>query len=326
MMPEDISRGFHLLPRQGSTLAPQVDAVFLGLLGISALVLLLVTLLLLRFAIHYRHGNPRADREDRFKTHAEHLFEYSWTLLPTLIFIGFFIWAAWLYVRIYDIPHDALQIQAIGKQWMWKFQHPGGQWEINELHVPAGEKVVVTLASQDVIHSFYVPDFRVKRDAVPGRFQQLWFEAPAPGEHQLFCAEYCGSSHSKMRGRVIVLSRNDYAAWLQRQQTGASLAAQGGELFRVYGCSGCHAGNSPVHPVHAPDLAGVFGRPVQLSDGSSVIADEAYIRDSILLPKKQVVAGFAPIMPSFAGQIEEEDILKIIEFIKSLRPGEEILE
>lgn len=323
MTPEDVSRGFHLLPRQSSTLAPQVDAVFLGLVVISTLVLVVVTLLLLRFAIHYRHSNPRANREDRIKTRVEYMFEFSWTLVPALIFIGFFAWSAWLYVRMYDIPPGGLQIQAVGKQWMWKFQHPGGQWEINELHVPAGEKVVVTLASQDVIHSFFVPDFRVKRDAVPGMFNQVWFEATEPGVHQLFCAEYCGSSHSKMRGRVVVLSREDYAAWLQRQQTEASLAAQGGELFRDYGCSGCHTRNSPVH---APDLAGLYGRPVQLSDGSSVIADEAYIRDSILLPQKQVVIGFEPIMPSFAGQIEEEDILKIIEFIKSLQPGEVIME
>ncbi|HEX5515787.1 MAG TPA: cytochrome c oxidase subunit II [Gammaproteobacteria bacterium] len=319
--PIDPPRPFALFPEATSTLAGQVDAVYFTMLGLCGLVILLVLALMTYFILRYRRGNLRADRTHRWPRWLRHRLEWVWITLPLLIFIAVFVWGGIVYIRIHSMPADALEIHAIGKQWMWKFQHPGGQREINELHVPVGRPIKLTLASQDVIHSFYVPAFRIKRDVVPGRYHQAWFEATAVGRYHLFCAEYCGTMHSQMRGQIVVLPPQEYADWLRRQELGSSLAAEGAALFRSYGCSGCHGANSSVR---APNLAGIYGRPQPLTGGGTVIVDDAYIRDSILLPQKQVVAGFEPIMPSFAGQIGEDDILKLIAFIKSLAAEQEI--
>lgn len=303
---------FRLFPEQASTVAAEVDTLFLSLLGISGFIVLLLVVLIVAFSIKYRRGakavHVRRLREQRW-------LEYAWTIIPLFIFMGLFVWATRLYVTLLQPPSGTLEINAIGKQWMWKFQHPDGQREINELHVPRGQTVKVNLTSQDVIHSFYVPAFRVKHDVVPGRYATAWFIATKVGTYHLFCAEYCGTEHSRMRGQVVVMEPADYAAWLTRQEEGPSLAAQGEQLYRSYGCSGCHDPNSTVR---APSLRGVFGKPVPLQSGDTIIANEAYIRDSILLPNKHIVAGYRSDMPSFQGQIDEEDLLKIIAYIKSL--------
>jgi cytochrome c oxidase subunit 2 len=241
----------------------------------------------------------------------------SWTAATLLVFVGLAVWGGSLYVHLYNPPRDALQIFVVGKQWMWKAQHPGGQREINALHVPVGQDIRLVMASQDVIHSFYIPALRIKQDVVPGRYETMWFRADRVGRYHLFCAEYCGTDHAKMGGWVTVMSPRDFSDWLRMQGGQQSLAAQGRQLFHRYGCSGCH---DPGGTVRAPNLNGVFGSPVPLSDGSVVIADERYVRDSILDPKGQVAAGYAPVMPTFKGQIGEDDLAKLVAYIESIGP------
>jgi cytochrome c oxidase subunit 2 len=299
-----------------SSYAGDVDLLFLGLLAASLLVLALLFTLMLVFVVRYRKGS-NADRGDRIKKSWH--WEVSWTTATFVAFLGLFVWGASLYMRVYTSPSDALPIYVVAKQWMWKVQHPGGQREINELHVPSGRTVRLTMASQDVIHSFFVPAFRVKHDVVPGRYQSLWFKPEKPGVFPLLCAEYCGTDHSAMTGRVVVMKPADYSAWLQRQDVDGTLASQGAALFRSLGCSGCHGNGGTVR---APPLEGVYGRPVPLSDGTTVIADERYIRDSILRPRSQIVASYEPLMPSFEGRVSEDDLIKIVAYIKSLGPGD----
>jgi cytochrome c oxidase subunit 2 len=226
-----------------------------------------------------------------------------------------FAWGAKLFLEIYSTANDSLPIYVVAKQWMWKVQHPGGQREINELHAPLGRPVRLIMASQDVIHSFFLPAFRIKRDVVPGRYQDMTFEARKAGTFHLFCAEYCGTDHSRMTGRIVVLEPADYEAWLARQDVDGTLAAQGASLFRQLGCSGCH---SPGSTVRAPPLEGLYGQPVPLQGGEIVVADDKYIRDSILLPRSQVAAGYDPVMPSFEGRVSEDDLIRIVAYIKSL--------
>lgn len=302
---------FHLLPVAASTMAIRVDRVFFYLFLTTGAVAIGVTLTLIVFAIRYRRGakvnraNPPA---------GDRALEVAWIAVPLLIFLTMFVWAAYEYVENFRTPADAMPVFVVAKQWMWKPEHANGHREIDELHVPVGRPVRLMMTSQDVIHSFFVPAFRVKQDLVPGRYTTIWFEATRAGEYRLFCAEYCGAQHSMMGGRIVAMEPADFARWLEQGATPGGMAARGFELFRRYGCSGCHAAGSSVH---APDLNGLLGRVVHLSDGRSLVADEAYIRDSILLPRKDVVAGFAPIMPSFAGQISEEDLMAIIEYIRS---------
>jgi cytochrome c oxidase subunit 2 len=255
---------------------------------------------------------------DRTLSHGTTPIELAWTLVPFALFLGMFVWSLFLFVRINTPPSNAQTIYVVAKQWMWKVQHAGGQREINALHVPLGQPVRLTMTSQDVIHDFYVPAFRVKQDILPGRYTQLWFTATQLGTFPLECAEYCGLDHSKMGGLVTVMRPADYARWLQGQAQPLSLAAQGEALFRAKGCSGCHGANASVH---APDLDGIYGRVVHLADGSTVVADDRYIRDSILQPARQVVAGYAPIMPSFAGQLSEEELIELGAYLKSTSAG-----
>jgi cytochrome c oxidase subunit 2 len=241
--------------------------------------------------------------------------EIWWTTATALLSVGLFVWCAGLFLARDHPPAGALEIVGVGKQWMWLFQHADGRREVNELHVPLGRPVVVTLSSQDVIHSLFIPSFRMKMDAVPGRQTRLWFEPTLAGTFDLFCAEYCGTQHSEMRGHIVVMPPEDFAAWLANGPTEASLVEQGATLFRALGCSGCHG---PSATVHAPKLEGLFGRPVGLASRQTVIADEAYLRDSILEPQKDVVGGFEPIMPAYQGLIEEDDVIKLVAYIKSL--------
>jgi cytochrome c oxidase subunit 2 len=306
--------GLPLWPDTASSYASQVNVLFGSLLLITALTVGLVFFLVLFFANKYRHGSNVVRHAQTKKTWR---FEVSWTIATLLAFVGLAVWGGSLYVHLYNPPADALQIFVVGKQWMWKAQHPGGQREINELHVPVGQDVRLVMASQDVIHSFYIPALRIKQDVVPGRYETMWFRANKVGRYHLFCAEYCGTDHAHMGGWVTVMNPRDFSNWLRMQGGQETLAAQGEQLFHRYGCSGCH---EPGGTVRAPNLNGVFGSPVPLSDGSVVIADERYVRDSILNPKAQVAAGYAPVMPTFAGQVNEDDLAKLVAYIESIGP------
>ncbi len=303
-----------LLPDQASTHAPRVDALFFTLMGVCGFITLVIAILIITFAIKYRRKS-----EDYLPPHIEGStrLEIAWTVGPLLVGIGFFIWGASLFFAQARPPEDAMEIYVVAKQWMWKLQHPDGQREINELHVPADQPVRLTMVSEDVIHSFYVPAFRIKQDVLPGRYSALWFQATQPGRYRLFCAEYCGTAHSKMGGWVVVMKPDEYKAWLSERAEG-SPALEGGKLFRKLKCISCHNRGESV----APLLENLYGSPVRLDDGRTVIADRAYLRESILDPRAKVVAGYQPVMPSFQGQVSEEEILQLVAFIRSLGPGD----
>jgi cytochrome c oxidase subunit 2 len=300
------------LPLAAST-GVQTDLLLLGLLAVSIAVLGLVFGLMLVYAIRYRHNSP-IDRgalaEKSFR------FEISWTVGTLVIFFGLFIWGSAIYVRLYQPPANALKIYVVAKQWMWKIEHAGGQREINALHIPVDTPIELVMTSEDVIHDFFVPAFRVKRDVLPGQYETMWFRPDRIGTYHLFCSQFCGTAHSSMIGDVVVMSAQDYAGWLTTSGGGGdTLAAQGKGLFVRYGCAGCHLGGGTVR---APSLAGLYGSPVPLSDGSTVIADDRYIRDSIMQPKSQVVASYEPIMPSFRNVIREDDLVRLVAYIHSL--------
>jgi len=304
-------QGPHLIIESASTFAPESDALFYVLLAFSFVLGTFLSILIIYYAVKYRRGSSASRSGPR---HRNAYLEIGWTTAATLIAFGLFAWGAELYAERVRPPPNALHILGLGKQWMWRFEHPGGQREIDELHIPTGRPVVVELASQDVIHSFFVPAFRVKQDAVPGMSTSVWFEATKPGTYQLFCAEFCGTQHSEMHGDVVAMEPERFATWLQAQPAGDDLAAAGGKLFRALGCSGCHMGSN----VRAPDLTNLYGHPVALASSATVIADQRYIRDSILDPKKEVAAGYDPIMPSFAGLIGEDELQELVAYIRSL--------
>lgn len=302
-----------LLPDASSS-AWETDGLLAGLTLVTGAVLLLVFWLMLVYAIRYRDDSPIDRGKIAEKTFR---FEISWTIATLVIFFGLFVWGADLYARLSIPPKDADQIFVVAKQWMWKVEHPGGQKEINALHVPVNTPIELVMTSEDVIHDFFVPAFRIKRDVLPGQYETMWFTAELPGTYHLFCAQFCGTDHAAMIGQVVVQTQSDFANWLAQNGTSGTLAQQGAPLFIRYGCSGCHSGNGTVR---APSLAGLYGSPVPLSDGSVTTADDRYLRDAILQPKRQVVAGFDPVMPSFAGVIPEEDLIRLIAFIQSLAP------
>jgi cytochrome c oxidase subunit 2 len=307
---------FPLFPEQASTMAGWVDAVFITLLGVCGFFTVLICVLILTYAIKYRRGSP-ADRS-RPVTHNLKL-EIIWVAVPFVMSMALFAWASYVFYHMYNPPRDASEIYVLGRQWMWEMTHPEGKREINELHVPVGRPFRLTMSSQDVIHSFYVPAFRMKQDVVPGQYTTTWFQPTRPGKYHLFCAEYCGTKHSGMIGWVYVMEPAEYQKWLESGTVGPSMAAEGEALFRQLGCSGCHGPNATVR---APRLEGVYGSPVPLTEGRIVTADERYIRDSILLPKSEVVAGYEPVMPTFQGHISEDQLLKLIAYIKSLGRNE----
>jgi cytochrome c oxidase subunit II len=304
-----------LFPEQASTFAERVDALYYYLLSVSGFFVLLIFALIFYFAVKYRR---RSEGEQTPPILGSIPLEVAWIVIPFILVMIMFVWGASLYFTAFSPPANAMEIFVIGKQWMWKVQHPEGRREIDELHVPVGYPVKLTITSQDVIHSFYIPAFRIKMDAVPGRYTSTWFEASKTGTFHLFCAEYCGTAHAGMGGRVVVMKPSEYEQWLRTGAPEESLVAAGGRLFQQLGCSGCHSQNSIVR---APLLDGVYGKPVPLQSGQVVLADESYIRDSILLPQKDVVAGYAPVMPSFQGRISEEELMQIIAYIRFL--GEE---
>jgi cytochrome c oxidase subunit 2 len=300
------------LPDRASTLAPQVDNVFWTLVGFTALLVAGLVVANLYFLIRYRRGSnaPRPP----LKINGSYL-EATWISATTIGFLGFFFWGAHVYLLEERPPANALEIHVTARQWMWDIRHENGRREFNEVHVPMGEAVRLVMTSEDVIHSFFVPAFRVKQDVVPGKQVSTWFKATKTGTFHLFCAEYCGTVHSGMVGDIVVMPPQDYVAWLAQGNTMENLAQRGRRLFTRYNCSGCH--DQPA-AVHAPPLTEVYGSIVPLSDGRKVRADELYLRDSILRPEKDIVAGYQPLMPTFQNVIPESDLLDLISYLKSL--------
>jgi cytochrome c oxidase subunit II len=303
-----------------SVFAGKVDSLLWTLTAVTGLVAVAIVSLMIIFSVRYRRATT-VDRRisDATTGVGNHWLEATWICVPLAIFVGFYFWGARLYFDYETPPPAPLEFDVVAKQWMWKLEQPNGRREINELHVPRGRPIKLILSSQDVIHSFYVPAFRVKRDVVPGRFAILWFTPTITGRYHLFCAEYCGTNHSHMGGDIVVMEPQAYSQWLSRGPAQPTLAQQGSALFRQLGCSGCH---TPGAAIHAPDLNGLYGRTVPLSDGRFVKVDEQYVRDSILQPSRNIAAGYRDDMPSFAGQVSEEDLLELVSYIKSLAPAE----
>ena len=301
-----------LFPAEASTISPYTDALYFFLLLMTIVGLILVGVLIFGFSIRYRRERSPVATQIEGST----LLEATWTIIPLAIFLVTFVWGALLYFRIYDPPANAMNIYVVGKQWMWKAEHPGGQHEINALHVPTGRPVQLTMISQDVFHSFSIPDFRVKREVIPGRYTTVWFEATTPGTYHIFCTQYCGTQHSGMIGEVTVLSPDDYQRWIQQSTSGMSLAQNGERLFASMGCNACHSGNAAAR---GPNLAGVYGSKLTLTNGSQVLVNDAYLRDAILSPSQHITAGYAPIMPTYQGQISEDGLIDLVEYIKNLQ-------
>lgn len=305
-------------PDSASTVAGDVDALYLFLVAVALFFSVLISGIIIYFAIRYRR---RSDAEVGAPIKGSLRLEVAWSIIPFIISMVIFVWGAGVYFTMTRTPSEALEIYGIGKQWMWRFQHPDGQREINELHVPVGRNVKLTIATEDVIHSFFVPAFRTKADVVPGRLTKTWFKATRPGRYHLFCAEYCGTQHSGMIGWVVVLEPAEYQAWLSGSGEQTTLASSGEKLFNQFACNTCHRSDGRGR---GPSLVGVFGSKVLLSDGRTITADDTYVRESVYEPQAKVVAGYDSVMPTFKGLISEEQLLQLIEYVKSLssRTGE----
>ena len=301
---------FPLWPTRASATAGNVDALFIFLLIISGLMTLLIFCAIIYFAARYRNrkGVPAEQIEGSIP------LEITWTLIPLGVFMVIFAWGAVVYFKSRTPPRDSTEVYVVAKQWMWKLEHAEGQREINELHVPVGRDVKLIMTSQDVIHSFFVPAFRMKQDVLPGRYTVVWFRATKPGTYHLFCAQYCGTQHSGMIGSIVVMEPAQYEAWTGGS-TGGPLSATGGKIFAELGCATCHRTDTQGR---GPNLQGIFGKPVMLQDGRTVTADENYIRESILDPGAKVVNGFKPVMPTFQGLISDEQLNALVAYVKSL--------
>ncbi|HEX7183874.1 MAG TPA: cytochrome c oxidase subunit II [Thermoanaerobaculia bacterium] len=304
-----------LFPESASSVAPQIDALFVVWSVISVFFTLLIAGLIIYFMARYRR---RAADEVGLPERAPFWLEIAWSAIPLAIMLAMFAWGTQVFVNVYRPPADAIQYSSIGKQWMWKFQHPTGQREINTLHIPVGQPIKLLLQSEDVIHSFFVPAFRVKQDAVPGRYTAVWFEATKPGVYHMFCAEYCGGEHSKMIGSVVAMEPRQYEEWLAGGPAGRSVTASGADLFQQLACHTCHRTGTAGMAARAPRLEGLFGHQVRLEDGGTLVADENYLRESILNPMAKVTAGWQPIMPTYQGQVTEEQLTQLISYIRSL--------
>jgi len=306
---------FPLWPQRASSMAGNVDALYIFLLIVSEMMTLLIFTALIYFAARYRHrrGVPAEQIEGSIP------LELTWSIIPMCVFMAIFLWSAVVFFHLRTPPRDSTEVYVVAKQWMWKLEHAEGQREINELHVPVGRDVKLIMTSQDVIHSFFVPDFRMKQDVVPGRYTVAWFRATKPGTYHLFCTQYCGTQHSSMIGYIIVMEPAQYEAWMSGGSTGP-LSATGEKIFAELGCSTCHRSDGQGR---GPNLQGVFGRPVALEDGRTVTADENYLRECILDPGAKRVKGFQPIMPTFQGLVSEEQLNALVAYVKSLsQPGQ----
>lgn len=308
--------GFPFFPEQASTMAVRVDQLYFFLIGIAVFFSTLIFVLIVAFAVKYRR---RSDAEQPRPITENLGLEIAWTVIPLALTLVLFVWGAKLFFITYYPPKDSLEINVVAKQWMWKVQHAEGRSEIDELHIPAGRPIKLVMTSQDVIHDFFVPAFRVKKDVVPGRYTTLWFEATKPGAYRLFCAQYCGTQHSGMIGHIVVMEPAEFQAWLSGGATGVSMATAGENLFQRLGCATCHMQNDTGR---GPSLADLLGKTVRLQGGGSVTADENYVRESILNPQAKLVAGYPPIMPTFKGLISEDGIMQILAYLKSLKREE----
>ena len=326
---------FPLFPEQASTFAGPIDTLYGALIALSLIFGGVLPFIILFLMVRYHRSNQKVDRTNQI--HSNLALELGWTIIPLVLMMGIFFWGAFLYIEMRTPPPTSLEIYVIGKQWMWHTQHPNGKRENNELHVPIGRPVRMIMTSQDVIHSFYIPAFRVKQDVVPGRYTTMWFEATREGEYHLFCAEYCGTEHSRMGGRVVAMSVADYERWLVTPgevilpdgsagaavgpipgaAQGDPMALVGGQLFANLGCAGCHRSDSAGT---GPSLQGLFGNQGQMADGSTITADEGYLAESILNPQAKVAAGYGPpsVMPAYAGQLSDDQVNQLIAYIKSL--------
>jgi cytochrome c oxidase subunit 2 len=302
-----------LFPEAASTMARQVDYLYAYLGVVTIVMTALIFAAVFFFAVKYRRKH---DDEIPKPIHGSLILEITWSIIPFIVMLSFFWWGAQIFFANASPPANAMDIYVVGKQWMWKIQYPEGQREINELHVPVNHPVKITLASEDVIHSFFIPAFRIKHDVVPGRYDTMWFTATKPGRYHIFCAEYCGTEHSGMVGWVTVMTESDYENWLAGGGTEGTMADQGGRLFEQLGCSTCHELDRQGR---CPNLRGVYGSRIQFTDGSTRVADDAYIRESILNPNAKVVQGYkADVMPTYQGQLSEEQLLQLVVYIKSL--------
>jgi cytochrome c oxidase subunit 2 len=310
---------FTLFPEQASSVAGQVDLLLLFLVAVSLFFTALIAGLILVFMVRFRR-RPGGDHVP--DAHGSLVLEGLWTAIPFALTMVMFFWGASLYATLRNAPLDALPIHVVGKQWMWKLQHMEGRREINELHVPVGRPVELTMTSEDVIHSFFVPAFRVKQDVVPGRYTTVWFEATKPGTYHLFCAEYCGTLHSGMIGRIVALEPAAFQQWLAGAQPGEAdvpVAVAGENVFRAQGCGTCHRADGSGQ---GPSLDGIFGKRIALASGETILADEGYLRESILHPQARMVAGYQAVMPTYQGLVSEEDVMRLVAYVKSLRAGE----
>jgi cytochrome c oxidase subunit 2 len=305
-----MSKFLPLWPDQASTMAFQVDALFIYLVIVSTVMTALIFFAVAFLAIRYRRGrHPHAEQIE-----GSTVLEIGWSVLPFFVMLTFFVWGAIIFFQERTPPADATEVYVVAKQWMWKVEHMEGQREINELHVPTGENIKLIMTSQDVIHSFFVPAFRLKQDVLPGRYTTLWFKATQPGRYHLFCAEYCGTNHSGMGGDIVVMDPQNYAQWMAATLT-TPLQDNGKVLFVQFGCSTCHRTGAPGR---GPSLEGIYNKPVQLEDGRTVTADDNYLRESILNPTAKIVSGFKPVMPTFQGIVSEEQLNALVAYIKGL--------
>jgi cytochrome c oxidase subunit 2 len=307
---------FPLWPERASTVAGSVDALFIFLLIVTGLMSLLIFACLIFFAARFRHrAHVRAEQIEGSTP-----LELTWSVIPFFVFLVIFAWGAVVYFKERTPPRGATEVYVVAKQWMWKLEHAEGQREINELHVPVGRDVKLIMTSQDVIHSFFIPAFRIKQDVLPGRYTVAWFRATRPGTYHLFCAEYCGTQHSGMIGSIVVLAPAQYEAWMSGGSTGP-LSATGEKVFAELGCVTCHRSDAQGR---GPNLQGLFGKQVLLQDGRTVVADENYVRESILDPGAKIVNGYKPMMPTFQGLLSEEQLNALVAYVKSLsaaKPG-----
>jgi cytochrome c oxidase subunit 2 len=306
-------KDFPLFPESASSVSGRVDALFFFLIGMSAFFALLICTLVVLFAFKYK-GTPTRKRGEAIE--GSLALELVWTLIPLGLTMVLFVWGARIYFAEATPPEDLTDVYVVAKQWMWKLQHPQGQREINDLHVPVGQAVRLTMTSEDVIHSFFVPAFRIKQDVLPNRYTRTWFRATKVGDYHLFCAEYCGTKHSGMIGTVHVMEPLDYERWLAGSSAGKTLEVAGRELFESLRCDTCH--KDPPDE-RGPSLRGLLGRQVALEGGGSLVADEGYVRESLLRPLAKVTKGYPPLMPTYEGQLGEEQILQIIAYLKTLK-------
>ena len=306
-----MGRTLPLFPEAASTFARDVDALYFFLVAVSAFFALLIAVLVIVFAVKFRRRSPD---EVGAPITGSLALELLWTIVPLILTLVMFVWGAWVFLDLARPPRGSMEIFVVGKQWMWKVQHPDGQREINELHVPVGRNIRLTIGSEDVIHSYFIPAFRQKIDAVPGKLTTMWFNASKPGTYDLFCAEFCGTKHSGMIGKVIAMEPDDFERWLAGG-SGATPAAGGEKLFAELACNTCH---KPDSSGRGPVLNGVAGHQVQLADGSTALADDNYLRESIMNPQAKIVAGYQPLMPTFQGLVNEEGLMQLIAYIKSL--------